>query len=543
MKRFWMKWLENLKISMKWLENLKISLKIIGSFLVSIVLIIIVGTSGLVTSSRLGSSLNHVFTNNLQPIEYLAQLQEDIAISRADIQGAVVAFGEPNTFLTSTNTDMKNAKTQLSAYESTSLSNAEQQVVNGKVGTAWKAYEAALQKVESDLNSGNIMSASSLTSSTLDSEGNKLSSLLSQLMTMSNTSASQADTNAHALVNTARWILIGIIILSIVIGLGLAIAISQMITRPLQKVVALVSKVAKGDLRDTTDINTRDEVGQLAQSVNAMVAQLREIMSGVLSAAENVSAASQEIAAATEQIASGSTAQAESAETVNQVFRELSTAINSVAKNAEEAAELSSKTADVARNGEVIVQDSVSGMNKVREQIARLNEDSNRVGEIVEVIDDIADQTNLLALNAAIEAARAGDQGRGFAVVADEVRKLAERSGEATKQINTIIKTMQANTQASVQAVQAGVASTQKSGDAFSKIVSMVNSSADKVTEIAAAGEEQSAQASEVLVSVETIAAAAHESAASSEETASSTQSLAQLAEELNRYVSVFKVN
>ena len=533
------------RFRLKWLENLKVSVKIIGTFILSIILTMIVGASGLVTSSKLGSSLNNVFTNNVQPIEYLAQLQEDIATSRADIQGAVVAYNQPNegSFITSVNTDITNAKTQLSAYKSTSLNSAEQQVMNAKVGPAWKAYEASLQKVESKLNSGNLMSASSLTLSTLDSEGTNLSSLLSQLMTMSDTSARQADTNAHALVNTAWLTLIGIIILSILIGLGLAIAISKMITRPLQKVVALVVKVSKGDLRNTTDIDTRDEVGQLAKAVNEMVLQLREMMSGVLSAAENVSAASQEITAATEQIAAGSTAQAESAETVNQVFKELSAAINSVAKNAEEAADLSSRTVNVAQSGEAIVQDSVSGMNQVSEQIARLNEDSNRVGEIVEVIDDIAEQTNLLALNAAIEAARAGDQGRGFAVVADEVRKLAERSGEATKQITTIIKTMQANTQASVQAVQAGVASTQKSGQAFSEIVSMVNSSADKVTEIAAAGEEQSAQASEVLVSVETIAAAAEESAASSEETASSTQSLAQLAEELNRYVSVFKVN
>lgn len=533
------------RFRMKWLENLKISVKIIGTFILSIILMIIVGASGLVTSSKLGSSLNHVFTNNVQPIEYLAQLQENVATSRADIQGAVVAFNQPNenTFITATNTDMTNAKTQLSTYESISLSSAEQQVMNAKVGPAWKAYEATMQQVESDLHSANLMSASSLISSTLDPQGNDLSSLLSQLMTMSDTSASQANTNAHALVHTARWIQIGIIILAILIGLGLAMVISRMITRPLQKVVALVAKVAKGDLRNQTDIDRRDEVGQLAQAVNEMVSQLREMMSGVLSAAENVSAASQEITAATEQIASGSTTQAESAETVNQVFRELSAAINSVAKNAEAAAELSSRTVNVAHNGEAIVQDSVSGMNKVSEQIARLNEDSNRVGEIVEVIDDIAEQTNLLALNAAIEAARAGDQGRGFAVVADEVRKLAERSSEATKQITTIIKTMQANTQASVQAVQAGVASTQKSGEAFREIVSMVNSSADKVTEIAAAGEEQSAQASEVLVSVETIAAAAEESAASSEETASSTQSLAQLAEKLNRYVSVFKVN
>jgi methyl-accepting chemotaxis protein len=218
-------------------------------------------------------------------------------------------------------------------------------------------------------------------------------------------------------------------------------------------------------------------------------------------------------------------------------------AINSVASSAEEASELSNKTVGIAQDGGEIVRSSIGGMNLVNQQMLRLQEDSNKIGEIIEVIDDIADQTNLLALNAAIEAARAGDQGRGFAVVADEVRKLAERSSEATKQITSIIKGIQDNTQQSVKAVEQGVISSQKSGKAFENIISMVNDSANKVTEIAAASEEQAAQSSEVMSSIESISAAAEEAAASSEETASTAQSLAQLAEELNNSVSIFKIN
>ena len=122
-------------------------------------------------------------------------------------------------------------------------------------------------------------------------------------------------------------------------------------------------------------------------------------------------------------------------------------------------------------------------------KMAKLEEDSRKIGDIIEVIDDIAEQTNLLALNAAIEAARAGEQGRGFAVVADEVRKLAERSGEATKEITTIIKVMQENTRQSVQAVSDSVEQSSKTGQAFDQIIEMVNNSSQKVNEIAAACE------------------------------------------------------
>lgn len=220
----------------------------------------------------------------------------------------------------------------------------------------------------------------------------------------------------------------------------------------------------------------------------------------------------------------------------------MSDAINSVAQSAEHASELSDQTMRIAQDGGLVVTNSIQGMTVLNNQMSRLEEDSDRIGEIIAVIDDIAKQTNLLALNAAIEAARAGEQGRGFAVVANEVRKLAERSSEATKQVTNIIKEMQKNTHQSVNAVVEGVAFSQKNGEAFDHIISMVNDTAHKVTEIAAASEEQAAQSSEVLYSIESISAATEEMAASSSETATTANALAQLAEELNALVSIFKV-
>jgi methyl-accepting chemotaxis protein len=335
-----------------------------------------------------------------------------------------------------------------------------------------------------------------------------------------------------------------LIVISIFIFLGILLAlwIIRSITKPLNKVITATNRISEGDLTEEVEITSNDELADLAKSVNNMVNKLHSLISGVIDSAQSVAGAAQEISATTEEIASASTTQAESAQSMQELFSELSVAIGSVANSAEESAELASKTTQIAVEGGNTVRSSVESMTQVSAQMTLLENDSNKIGDIIEVISDIADQTNLLALNAAIEAARAGEQGRGFAVVADEVRKLAERSGEATKQITSIIKVMQDNTQRSVSAVASGVTQSNETGKAFGEIVDMVRQTESRVTEIAAASEEQSAQTSEVMKSIEYISAASQNGAAAAEETASTSQSLAQLAEDLNTAVSIFKV-
>ena len=172
-----------------------------------------------------------------------------------------------------------------------------------------------------------------------------------------------------------------------------------------------MSKGEAGDLTVQGDYNAKDEIGQLNRSFNGMLAAFKDTVSRILAAA-GVSASAQQISASTEEIASGSNSQAQSAQTMNELFKELSTAIDSVARSAEFASELSNKTMELAEEGSTVVNTSIHGMNVLNQQMSSLEEDSNKIGEIIEVIDDIAEQTNLLALNAAIEAARAGDQGR-----------------------------------------------------------------------------------------------------------------------------------
>jgi methyl-accepting chemotaxis protein len=245
-------------------------------------------------------------------------------------------------------------------------------------------------------------------------------------------------------------------------------------------------------------------------------------------------------------------------------------AIGHISENATSVSNQSEETAADAVNGSQAVTEAVDQMqiinNSVKrssEVVVKLGQSSKQIGEIVEVISNIAGQTNLLALNAAIEAARAGEQGRGFAVVAEEVRKLAEQSEEAASKITTIIKEIQTETDAVVEIMQHGTVEVDRgteiitaTGGRFKHIVTLVQKLNDKIQNIGAAAQQLAASSDEVVKSVdsvrqvagdnsantETISAAAEEQSASMQEIAASSQALAQMAMGLQNVVQKFKL-
>ncbi|GAA0134407.1 methyl-accepting chemotaxis protein [Paenibacillus sp. YSY-4.3] len=529
---------------MKWFYNLKTSVKLISSFIVLAIIVAFVGFYGLSNMDKLNRSVSDMYDIRLVPITNVMDSQITYQRLRNYVLNLHLATAqqEKNENIAQIEEFKKEIDARITEYGKRTFNTVEHEDLFKKVQPSWLRFEEAVdQAVQISMTGSNEQFLDYLHGEYKVSR-DEFNTNLENLILFNIKQAEQANVDTDVLYASSRMITIIIVIAAILLSIAFGYLISQVIARPLNRVVGLVQKVAHGDLTETGNIDTKDEVGQVAASINDMVLSLRGTVSSILDSAENVSAAAEQISASTEEIASSSTSQANDAQMMNELFRELSFAITSVARSAEEASELSNQTLTIAQNGGEVVRSSIIGMNQVNEQMALLEEDSNKIGEIIEVIDDIADQTNLLALNAAIEAARAGDQGRGFAVVADEVRKLAERSSEATKQITAIIKGMQQNTQHSVRAVEEGVKSTQQTGEAFEHIMAMVNDSAQKVAEIAAASEEQAAQSSDVLASIESISAATEESAASSEETASTAQSLAELAEELNHSVAIFKV-
>jgi methyl-accepting chemotaxis protein len=249
----------------------------------------------------------------------------------------------------------------------------------------------------------------------------------------------------------------------IITGVIVWFFMKRMVTGPLSVIVKTAGAIAIGDLTVNAPVESRDEVGRLGTAVNEMVAKLREMIGNVQKLSSSVVYASTDISSSTEQMAAGAKGQSGQTNDVASAVSEMKRTLVDTNKNIQLVADGAKEAKENANAGGMVVGDTLKGMknisdvvNSSAEKVKVLGSSSEKIGEIVNVIDEIADQTNLLALNAAIEAARAGEEGRGFAVVADEVRKLAERTSKATKEISMMVTQIQLDTTDAVASMDRG---------------------------------------------------------------------------------------
>lgn len=316
----------------------------------------------------------------------------------------------------------------------------------------------------------------------------------------------------------------------------------EYLMRSVRTLLQNMDKVANGDLTVQLEREKDDIIGTLFSGFNKVVTNMREMIEQVIEAVHATASASSEISASSDEMALGAQEQTRQTSDVAVAIEEMTKTIIETSTNVTRASEAAKNSGVIAKEGGHVVNDTIKGMNRIAEvvilaaeTVKELGTSSDKIGEIVQVIDDIADQTNLLALNAAIEAARAGEQGRGFAVVADEVRKLAERTTKATKEIALMIKKIQSDTENAVhsmtkgsQEVNKGKELAEKAETALTGIIKSSNEVVDDITQVAAASEEQSSAAEEITKSIESISRVTQESA-------SGIQQIATAAEDLNR--------
>ena len=313
--------------------------------------------------------------------------------------------------------------------------------------------------------------------------------------------------------------------------------------------------LAEGDLTVNATVS-EDFTGAIADSVNFAIDQLRQLVLVINSTADRVSQSSEQTQMNAVELAEASEHQAQEIAGASAAINEMTVSIDQVSNNAAESTMVAQRSVAIAYNGAEVVQRSIEGMNVIRDQIQetskrikRLGESSQEIGDIVGLINDIADQTNVLALNAAIQASMAGEAGRGFAVVADEVQRLAERSANATKQIETLVKTIQADTNEAVTSMESttsevvrGARLAKDAGEALEEVQTVSNTLADLIQNISNAAIQQAESAGHISHTMNVIQDITSQTSSGTMATARSIGELSEMAAALQESVTGFKV-
>lgn len=329
------------------------------------------------------------------------------------------------------------------------------------------------------------------------------------------------------------------------------------ISSPFSETIKILKSLAVGDMTARMTSSCRGDYNIIKENINTVATELSDALKKVNEVIQATASAANQISSSAEEMAAGAQQQSSQATEVASAVEEMTKTIFETSKNTSAASQASKSAGDYAKEGGKAVEETIEGMNRISEVVSQsaltvqeLGKNSDQIGEIIQVIEDIADQTNLLALNAAIEAARAGEQGRGFAVVADEVRKLAERTTKATKEIATMITQIQKDTSEAVKVMQSGRGEVEKgkhlaekAGSSITDIILGAEKVVDIVTQVAAASEEQSSASEQISKNIEAINQVTQETAGGIQQIAHASEDLSRLTVTLQELIAKFKLD
>ncbi|HHW15075.1 MAG TPA: HAMP domain-containing protein [Firmicutes bacterium] len=568
---------------MGWLYNLKTQRKmLILNVLLALNLAWISGTA-LLRMGNIQQLVKQMYTEQLQAVSGLRELDSGLASLEASRQKAAMA-NDPAMRATHQEEFAKRAN--------------ELRVVLGKVKSALAGTKdgSAFEKVASDIEGlidqeqglvEQLSAGDTLTQEVVESLNQRAEAVQTELDLLVQAKEKQAAESYRLSGETYRSTVVGqiaIILVGVVINVLMGIFIAGLITRPLNRIVQTVEAVAQGDLSRKAEVQSKDEIGLAAKALNRAIDNLRGLIQQVSRTAEQVATSSEELAASSsetgkttsqvastiEQLAKGTEEQATSAQLADETVGQMMNLLRGVTEKLQAMVGDSGKASQLAKEGRESVKKAIGQMTSISESVTSsagvvqgLGERSREIGQIVDLITGIADQTNLLALNAAIEAARAGEQGRGFAVVAEEVRKLAEQSRQAAERISGLIREIQTETSKAVAAMEAGTKEVaagtsviDETGQAFREIAGAVETVVARIHEVSEAANQVTQGAEQVVKAVENIANITEESAASAEEVsagaeeqtasvqeiAASAEALARMAQELQEEVAKFRL-
>jgi methyl-accepting chemotaxis protein len=574
--------------SMSWLNNLKVAQKLALLISVLIIALVCVSGTGYYFLKKTNNNVEAMYNESLTTVHLITENRVHARRIEANLFSLMLTTNdaENQALLAEISKRAKAFDENLTKVESMQLPDSERAQLKEIRDTLTK-YRAVRTDVLALAAANKNAEAYTLYKEKAEVHSLKFTELLTQFSEIQVRKAMQMRDNSASDFSQATVTFIALALAATFIGLFLGILIIKRITGRLNDIVQFITTISTGDFsHDVSDASLTDqsEFGDVSRAVATMNTNIRNLMKQVSNTSEQLAASSEELTASADQsaqasnqvaasitdVAQGADTQLRLANNANAEVEKMSVSIQQVAKNTQIVSASAEKTATTANAGEQTIEKAVSQMSTIEEKttstarvIGELEEKSQQIGQIVEVISAISGQTNLLALNAAIEAARAGEAGRGFAVVAEEVRKLAEQSQEAAKQITDLISEVQAKTNHAVtfmndgkKEVDSGAAVVGAAGQSFREILQMIREITSQIQGISKAIEEISKGTQHVVDAVQkidqesknaaaqtqTISAATEEQSASVEEIASASRHLAQMAEGLQEEIRRFKV-
>lgn len=563
--------------------RLTIQKKLIGGFIFILILLVIANA---ISVNRIGftdKSYKQIITENVENAMFAKDLQI-LYLNQSDALKMYLNTGSED-YITSYDENLTKANETIKQMMEAYSSSEDKEIIN-QLAAFQLRYDEIAKKAMAFKNAGNDVGHKNL----LNTSGKTISNVFQKKLESLDQGQEQlvfgGIEKVSANVASTKLIVVIIGIFSVLLGLAVAIIISRSISKPIRLAADAVHKVSEGNLAiEPLKVNTKDEVGDLIESFNVMVRDLREIVENIAESSSTVAASSQELAASSEECTSaseqvsrmtqssaeGNERQLEQYRELNDSISEMNMGIQQVATNSDQMLTLTENTTELTLKGEEFINHVVSQMKLIQGSVSKasisinsLRERSNEISQITKIITDVAEQTNLLALNAAIEAARAGEHGKGFAVVAQEVKKLAEESKQSASQITTMINHIQTETNESVQMmseenhqVELGLKETEEANQAFKSISRAMQEVSDKVAEVSASVQQMITVSNNIVDAVvkakeiteksaensQESAAATEEQYAALEEVAASAQFLSQLADDLQSNISKFKLD
>jgi methyl-accepting chemotaxis protein len=516
---------------MKWFYNLKIANKLILSFVLVLLFSVALGGFAIYQLARVNQAAVELKSVWLPSMREILEIKANIARMRSvELQyGTVSPNADMAHYEKSINALTSELRGRQEKYARFAVQPAEQQAFD-RFKSRWEAHMTqigrsfAAIKEQKDWEVAEILRDEAIVSSR-----KQLDDTVSELIALNEAGSAEAGAQGDASYLRSRIWIAGFLFASVALGLGLALWIARIVSRPLKSAVGISRKVADGDLTTSVEVRSTDETGELMQALKDMNISLSRIVAGVRASTDTIATASSQIASGNMDLSSRTEEQAGTLEQTAASMNDLTLTVKRNADNAQKANQLAESASNVALKGSAVVSEVIETMNLI-------DQSAKKIVDIIGVIDGIAFQTNILALNAAVEAARAGEQGRGFAVVASEVRSLAQRSSAAAKEIKILIGD-------SVEKVGMGARLVGQAGTTMDEVVLSAQKTAGIIGEITAVTQGQEQDIEKVNQAIGQLEKVTQQNAALVEEAAAAAQSLHDQVENLASSVNVFQLD